>query len=1081
MRLAATAFAVVLLSVARLPGQAPAARSAQDAGARETVEFNRDIRPVLSDRCYTCHGPDQARRRTKLRFDDEADAKQDLGGRFAIVPGDAAKSEIIRRITAADPARRMPPVSSGRALTTGEIDLIQRWIEQGAKWEKHWSFNPPRRAPLPKISNRAWPRNEIDFFVSKRLEQEGLGPAPEADRSTLIRRVSLDLTGLPPTPAEVERFVNDKSRDAYEKVVDRLLASKRYGERMTAPWLDAARYADTNGYQTDAERYMWRWRDWVIDAFNRNLSFDQFALQQMAGDMLPRPTLDQKIATGFNRNHRGNGEGGIIPEEYAVEYVVDRVETASTVFMGLTVGCARCHDHKYDPFTQKEFYQLFAYFNNIPERGKANKYGNSAPMIQAPTVAQQAQLAEIDRELAAAEKRFEGVRTEAAGAQRSSEAAALNKDESAAIHWSIPQDLVGHFPLDSDVANQASARQAAAPAAQLYDPASVPPAGEKPAMPQFQGGPASFSSGRIGKAASLDGTRFISAGDVGAFGFQSTFTLAAWIYPTADTGAIVTRTKDVEEETGYGLYLKDGKLQANLILRWLDDGARVETVQPIALNRWQHVMMTYDGSRTAEGITIYVDGKSQELSVHLDDVNQNFQSREPLRIGGGGGPANRFRGQIDDVRVYNVALSPRHAAVVATGESIAEIAVVPAATRTEAQAEKISLYFLENQSPPRVRQAWQDLTAGRRKKAQFLESLPTVMVMQERDAPRDTFLLMRGAYDKPGDKVTPGVPSVLPALPKGVPNNRLGFGRWLVDSANPLTARVAMNRFWQMYFGAGLVKTVEDFGSQGEWPTHPELLDWIATEFVRTGWDIKAMQKLIVTSAAYRQSSKATPELLQKDPENRLLARAPRLRLPAGMIRDQALAVSGLLTEHIGGPSVKPYQPAGLWKELSGQDYVQDKGEKLYRRSVYTFWKRSSPPPSMMNFDAAGREACVVRDTRTNTPLQALNLMNDVTYLEASRKLAERVMKERRSSADERIALAFRLVVARGPTPGEARVLNDALASYLDEYKANPEAAATYLNHGESPRDKELDVSELAAYATLASMMLNMDETITKE
>ena len=600
-------------------------------------------------------------------------------------------------------------------------------------------------------------------------------------------------------------------------------------------------------------------------------------------------------------------------------------------------------------------------------------------------------------------------------------------------------------------------------------------------MPQFQGGPASFSSGRIDKAASLDGTRFISAGDVGAFGFQSTFTLAAWIYPTADTGAIVTRTKDVEEDTGYGLYLKDGKLQANLILRWLDDGARVETVQPIALNRWQHVMMTYDGSRTAEGIKIYVDGKSQELSVHLDDVNQNFQSREPLRIGGGGGPANRFRGQIDDVRVYNVALSPRHAAVVATGESIAEIAVMPAATRTEAQAEKISLYFLENQSPARVRQAWQDLTAVRRKKAQFLESLPTVMVMQERDVPRDTFLLMRGAYDKPGDKVTPGVPAVLPVLPKGVPNNRLGFGRWLVDSANPLTARVAMNRFWQMYFGAGLVKTVEDFGSQGEWPTHPELLDWLATEFVRTGWDIKAMQKLIVTSAAYRQSSKATPELLQKDPENRLLARAPRLRLPAGMIRDQALAVSGLLTEQIGGPSVKPYQPAGLWKELSGQDYVQDKGEKLYRRSLYTFWKRSSPPPSLMNFDAAGREACVVRDTRTNTPLQALDLMNDVTYLEASRKLAERVMKERRSSADERIALAFRLVVARGPTPREARVLGDALASYLDEYKANPEAAAKYLSQGESPRDEELDVSELAAYATLASMMLNMDETITKE
>jgi hypothetical protein len=600
MRFAATAFAVVLLSVARLPGQAPAARSAQDAGAPGTVEFNRDIRPILSDKCYTCHGPDQARRRTKLRFDVEADAKQDLGGRVAIVPGDVAKSEMVRRITAAEPARRMPPVASGRTLTPAEIDLIQRWIEQGARWEKHWSFNPPRRASLPDISNRAWARNDIDFFVAKRLDQEGLAPAPEADRATLIRRVSLDLTGLPPTPAEVDAFVNDKSRDAYEKVVDRLLASPRYGERMAAQWLDAARYADTNGYQTDAERYMWRWRDWVIEAFNRNLSFDQFALQQIAGDMLPRPTLDQRIATGFNRNHRGNGEGGIIPEEYAVEYVVDRVETTSTVFMGLTLGCARCHDHKYDPFTQKEFYQLFAYFNNIPERGKANKYGNSAPMIQAPTVAQQAQLAGIDRELAAAEKRFESRRTESAGAQRSWEA---GLDKSVPLHWSIPQDLVGYFPLDGNLMNPVAA-QPSAPAAQTYGAADGPAAKDKPVIVQFQDGPPQFAPGRIGEAASFDGKRVIVGGDIGNFGFQSQFTLAAWMYPTAATGAIVTRTKDAEEDTGYGLYLKDGKLQANLILRWLDDGARVETVKPVELNRWQHVMMTYDGSRMAEGIKI---------------------------------------------------------------------------------------------------------------------------------------------------------------------------------------------------------------------------------------------------------------------------------------------------------------------------------------------------------------------------------------------------------------------------------------------------------------------------------------------
>ncbi|HWL92492.1 MAG TPA: DUF1549 domain-containing protein, partial [Phycisphaerae bacterium] len=440
MRIAAFTLALFLLLAAPLSAQ--------------IVEFNRDIRPILSDKCYTCHGPDKARRLTKLRFDVEADAKQDLGGRFAILPGAAAKSEMIRRITAAEPARRMPPVASGRTLTSREIQLIERWIEQGAQWDNHWSFNPPRRAPLPDLRNTAWARNEIDFFVLNRLQTEGHIPAPEADRTTLIRRVSLDLTGLPPTPGEVDAFLNDRSRNAYEKVVDRLLASPRYGERMAAQWLDAARYADTNGYQTDAERYMWRWRDWVIEAFNRNLSFDQFALQQIAGDMLPRAALDQKIATGFNRNHRGNGEGGIIPEEYAVEYVVDRVETTSTVFMGLTFGCARCHDHKYDPFTQKEFYQLFAYFNNIPERGKANKYGNSAPMIQAPTIAQQARLNDIDRNLAAAEKRFEGLGSELAKAQRSWES---TLDTSVQLHWSIPYDLIAHFPLDSDVTSTASA------------------------------------------------------------------------------------------------------------------------------------------------------------------------------------------------------------------------------------------------------------------------------------------------------------------------------------------------------------------------------------------------------------------------------------------------------------------------------------------------------------------------------------------------------------------------------------------------------------------------------------------------
>ncbi len=1006
------------------------------ASVEQTVEFNRDIRPILSDRCFTCHGPDSNNRKTKLRFDTEAGAKVDLGGKFAIVPGDPAKSEMIRRITATDAAVRMPPAYSGYKLAESEIDLIRRWIEQGAKWQKHWSFLPPRRSLLPAVSDNKWPRNGIDYFVQQRLEREGLKPSPEADRPTLIRRVTLDLTGLPPAPADVDAFLADHSPNAYEKLVDRLLASPRYGERMAVRWLDAARYADTNGYQTDAERYMWRWRDWVIDAFNRNQPFDQFTVEQIAGDLLPNATLAQKIATGFNRNHRGNGEGGIIPEEYLVEYAVDRVETTATVWLGLTMGCARCHDHKYDPLQQKEFYQVLAYFNNIPDRGRYNKYGNTPPLILAPTPAQQSELDTLEQELHAANMLFASEQTALETAQRAWEQTLGNTTDSA---WTVPDGLVKRLQLDGGAA------------------------------------------GRVGGAESFDGKRLVDAGNVANFGFYDKFTLAAWIYPKAATGAIVARTLDVPEAEGYGLYLKDGKVQVNLVQRWLDDALRVETAEPLELDRWHHVLMTYDGSRSADSVQIYVNGEPRKLRVLLDELNQSFATKEPLRIGGGGGPGNRFRGLIDDVHVYNVPLSPEQAAVLAAAEPVHEIACIPVEKRTAAQRNKIAWYFLEKHAPVQIRKAWRELDDARREYEKFAESIPTVMVMQEMNPPRDVFVLNRGAYDRPGEKVGRGIPASLPPLPKGAPNNRLGFARWLVDPSNPLTARVAVNRFWQMYFGAGLVKTVEDFGLQGEWPTHPELLDWLATEFVRTGWDVKAMQKIIVTSATYRQSSRATQEILQKDPDNRLLARGARLRLPAETVRDQALAVSGLLVEKTGGPSVRPYQPAGLWKELSGgQDYKPDRGEGLYRRSLYTFWKRASPPPSMMIFDSAGREACVVRQTRTNTPLQALNLMNDVTYVEASRALAQRMMREGGKTPADRVAFAFRLATARQPSPQESGVLLDSFHYHLDNYQTDREAARKLISQGESRRDETLDERELAAYTAVASLILNVDETVTK-
>jgi mono/diheme cytochrome c family protein len=1014
------------------------------------VEFNRDVRPILADACFQCHGPDRARRKAGLRLDTEEGATADLGeGTRAVFPGRPEQSELLRRVTSTDDTQRMPPPRSGRALTPAQVEVLRRWVEQGAKWQKHWAFLTPRRLPLPAVNDRGWVRNPIDSFVLARLEREGLRPSSEADRATLIRRVSLDLTGLPPTPAEVGAFLADASPDAYERVVDRLLASPRYGERMAVRWLDAARYADTNGYQSDGERTMWRWRDWVIDAFNANLPFDRFTVEQIAGDLLPGATLGQRIATGFNRNHRGNAEGGIIPEEYAVEYVVDRVETTATVFLGLTLGCARCHDHKYDPFAQREFYRAFAYFNNVPERGKAVKYGNSPPVVQAPTREQREWLARLDAELARAEREWAGLGARLDAAQREWE---KKRAAAAPADWNVEDRLLLRLPLDENA-----------------------PDG------RFRDGPPAYSPGRLGQAADFDGRRYLEAGDLADFGYLDKFSIALWAYPRGPGGTLVSRMADTARAEGYSVGLEGGRVQVNLVKRWLDDALRVETERALAPGRWYHVLVTYDGSRVADGIKVYIDGRPERLKVHLDDLNQDFRTKEPLRVGGGGGPAGRFHGLIDEVRVYRDRLSPEEAEVVACADAVADLTARPPAQRTAQQARKLRAYFLARAAPAPLRQAWGRVVELRRQRERLVESFPTSMVMQEMPVPRETHLLLRGQYDKPGPKVTPGVPASLTPLPAGAPNNRLGLARWLVDPANPLTARVAANRYWETFFGTGLVKTAEDFGTQGEWPSHPELLDWLATEFVRTGWDVKAMQHLIVTSATYRQSSRATPELLRRDPENRLLARGPRFRLPAETIRDQALAVSGLLAERVGGPSVKPYQPAGLWRELADTEYVRARGPDLYRRSLYTFWKRTVAPPAMVTFDAAGREACTVRRARTNTPLQALTLMNDVTYVEAARVLAQRVMREGGPTAAGRLALAFQLATARRPRPAELRVLVGNFEDHLARYRGDRDAARKLLTAGEAPRDERLDPCELAAYTATASLVLNLDEVVTKE
>ena len=1069
-----------------------------------TIEFNRDIRPILSDKCFLCHGP--ASQMATLRFDTEDGAKHALrSGRFAIVPGDPANSQMIQRITATNPAVRMPRgqggTAAGEPLTEREIALLTRWIEQGATWQKHWSFIPPKRPELPKglpngLNGATGVRNPIDAFVLERLEREGLKPSPEADRPVLLRRVSLDLTGLPPTPAEVDAFLADKSANAYEKVVDHLLQSAQYGERMAFPWLDAARYADSNGYQTDGERFMWRWRDWVINAFNRNMPYNQFTIEQLAGDLLPNATLDQKIATGFNRNHRGNSEGGIVPEEYAVEYVVDRVDTTSTVFLGLTLGCARCHNHRFDPVTQKEFYQLFAYFNNVPEHGKFRRVGNSPPYIAAPLPEQQARLKQLDDQLAAANAAFAKLQPDLARAQREWE---RSLDKSRPLAWAPARSLVAHYSFDNDLTPQVAVLQdAKGSRSPVY---ARPGAGPNAAVSANAPPPPGLAPGRIGRAASFDGKSFVQfGGDIagfdsygsgrGAIGendptvtYDDAYTLAAWIYPTAPGGAIVTRDEDIFEPNGHGLNLRDGKVEYDYVTKWVDEGIRLRTEKPITLNQWHHVALTYTGSRWASGVKIYVDGEDQKLEILLDDFNsQGAVKREPLRIGAGGGPENRFHGSIDDVRIYKRALSAAEAGILADLTPVTAIPAIAEDKRTAAQRDKIRDYFLENALPPDIAEARARLTDAQTKRDAFYQSLPTVMVMEEMPVPRETHLLIRGMYDKPGEVVTPILPAALVSSPNAYPPNRLGMAQWLVDPSNPLTARVTVNRFWQMYFGTGIVKTAEDFGSQGEPPSHAELLDWLATEFVRTGWDVKALQKTIVMSATYRQSSRSTPELLAKDPDNRLLARGPSMRLSADMMRDQALAIAGLLVNKIGGPSVKPYQPEGLWNEIGGGGaYVQDHGDKLYRRSLYTFWRRTIPPPSMANFDASAREYHIVRPVITNTPLQALDLMNDVAYVEAARVFAQRIMKEGGNTPSDRIAYAFRVATARFPKPAESAILLDAFRQNLGQFKSKPDAALKYVSYGEYPRDSSLDVGELAAYTSVTSLILNLNETVMKE
>lgn len=972
------------------------------------VSFNRDVLPILSDACFACHGPDSETREAKLRLDLEDDAKAKRDGFPVIVPGDPKESELVFRILHDDEDEVMPPPDAHRQLTAAEKQTLQDWIKQGAKWETHWAFQKPTLPKLPAISDPAWPRNPIDHFILHTLDQKDLSPSPSAFREKILRRVTLDLTGLPPTPAELSAFLADQEPDAYERVVDRLLASPRYGETMALPWLEASRFADTDGYQYDGPRTMWRWRDWVIESYNSNKPFDEFTIEQLAGDLLPNPTLDQKIATGFNRNHRYNSEAGLVVEEFLLENAVDRTDTTSTVFLGLTMGCARCHDHKYDPISQKNYYEMLAFFNNIPEFGRAVKAGNSEPYIPAPTRDQQLQLASLETEVTAAQ-------------------AAIEK---------IPSHPV---------------------------PAT-------PTLPLVTQG---LNYHHSPDAISFDGTKSITVpntpltekkdapGRFEVFSPLSRFSISLWVKPTAlNSGTIISRQSGNNAlATGFSLTLRDGHLRYSIITRWIAGVAQVETTAKLPLNEWTHLTLTFHGQLRATNQHIFINGRETPLKI-LHNTNSNTGSAKkeaPLRLGGY--PNDYFQGDLRDVRVYDRPLKMREIHCLA-GDEMAQIKTA----------------FLE-QGP--AKEAYQILLAAEKKRDAFIRKLPTTMVMQENPQEKETFIRKRGVYNSLGEKVTRNTPSILPPFTDDLPRDRLGLARWIVSPDNPLTARVTVNRYWQKYFGTGLVKTSEDFGVQGEKPSHPELLDWLATEFIRSGWDVKHLQKLIVTSATYRQQSKLTPQLLEADPHNRFLARGPRQRLPGHVIRDQALALSGLLVEKVGGPSVSPYQPENLWIEMSmGTKYTQSKGDDLFRRSLYTIWKRTVNPPSMAILDAADREACWVGTKRTNTPLQALTLLNETAFVESARKLAERVLREK---PKDPVTHAFRLVTLRDPRPDELEILSAALADYLAHFKANPAAAKSLTAIGTSPVPQDLDLINLAAHTTLANVLLNLDEVITKE
>jgi len=931
---------------------------------------------------------------------------------------------------------------------------------------QHWAYSPPVKSPLPTVRMENWPRQPLDAFVAARHKAESISPAPEADRTTLLRRLTFDLTGLPPTPEEVDSFLADTSPDAYERLVDRLLASPRYGERMAVDWLDLARYADTHGYHSDSQREMWRWRDWVIDSLNAGMSYDQFTIEQIAGDLLPGATLEQRLATGFHRNHMLNDENGAIPEEYLAEYVAERASTTATVWLGQTIACARCHDHKHDPFTQRDFFQLYAFFNNVPENGLGGRNGNSPPVLTVPTHAQAEELQQIAVRSAAIQKQLSEHRASESftGAFRRWEAGLASEGEKTS---QPPAGTIAHLPFEEGSGDSAD---------NVVD-------GEFRA--KLHGNPAWVES-KHGQALLCDGQTYAALNlPIGGERLHP-FTISAWVFPTTtDKSPIVSRLDDTQYRRGFEWGVEQGRVYFCLTHIGSENELAIQSPSSIATNRWQLLTVTYDGSGRAAGVQLFLNGKPLITEVLRDTLSQHVATDQTLHIGRGD-TTTFFRGMLDEVRLYDRLLSSEEVSQLAGGDPMLEIARLPQSQRTAAQQAVLAKHFLEHVDQ-RYSQLLREYRNLQRSKSAIERAAPSVMVLAELDSPRPTFVHLAGRYDLPGERVTADVPSSLPPLPAQAPKNRLGLARWLIAPENPLVSRVAVNRQWQAFFGAGLVRTPDDFGLLGEKPTHPELLDWMACEFREQGWDVKRLNRQIVTSATYRQSSEASHDQIVRDPENRLLARAARSRWSAEMLRDAALHSAGQLQLNIGGPAVRPYQPAELWSELaynavdySAQKFEQSSGADLYRRSVYTFWKRTVPPPNMSLLDAPNREVCSTIRPTTESPLQALVMLNDTTFIEAARLLAEKAMSDRGADWNERIDSIFRRVLSRRATIAESAVLKPFFDRQKARYAVDSTAAKELLGVGEAPARQGLDQAELAAWTNVATAVLNLDEALTR-